>query len=61
MGVFMFRLVPEGHWVLQHCRFCQVEEPEGTDTEGCPPPEHPSRHPFPGLEYGCARSHVRQF
>ena len=24
-GVFMFRLVPEVHWVLQHCRFCQVK------------------------------------
>ena len=60
-GVFMFRLVPEVHSGSATLPLLPGEEPEGTDTEGCPPPELPSCHPFPGLEYGCDRSRVRQF
>ena len=56
----MFRLVPEVPPGSATLPFLPGEEPEGTDTKGCPPPEHPSRHPFPSLEYGCARSRVRQ-
>ena len=52
--VYMLQLVPEVHRVLQHCHACQVKSKTKPKPEGRPSPQCPSRHPIPGLEYGCA-------
>ena len=45
-GVFMFRLVPEVHQVLQHCRFCQVKSQKAPTPKDVHHPSIQAATPF---------------
>ena len=45
-GVFMFRLVPEVHRVLQHCRFCQVKSQKAPTPKDVHHPSIQAATPF---------------